>query len=193
MTQKISFTKEMIVEVAFSLTRELGWSAVTARSIAKKLGSSTMPIYSSMRSMEEIEQEVRKKGEKLMFDYQKRSFTDNPMLNMAIGYVTFARDEQKLFRFLFVDRPVAVSRQDVEPEPGEPEPGYAPLNGVVTLADQAPTAMKNPLVLKNWIFTHGLASMISAGVLDLADERIRSLLEEAGGAFYKERKERRNE
>jgi hypothetical protein len=39
-------------------------------------------------------------------------------------------------------------------------------------------------VLKSWIFTHGLASMISSGMLDLEEEKMKSLLLEAGGAFY---------
>ena len=59
MTQKLFFTSEAILEAAYSLTREKGWAAVSARSIAKKLGSSTMPIYSTLKSMEEIERMVR--------------------------------------------------------------------------------------------------------------------------------------
>ena len=177
MTQKAFFTKEAIVEAAFTVTREQGWTGVTARNIAKKLGSSTMPIYSSMKSMEEIEAEVRARAERLLLDFQKRDYGGDLPMNMAMGYVTFARDERHLFHFLFDDRPA--------PRPATPG-AAVPLDQMVTsgpvhLVDQVPTAMQDPRILKSWIFTHGLASMVSAGVLDLPDERIKNLLLESGG------------
>ena len=193
MTQKAFFTKEAIIEAAFTVTREQGWESVTARNIAKRLGSSTMPIYSSMGSMDEIQTEVKARAEQLLLDFQSRDYGgDNPM-NMAMGYVTFARDERHLFRFLFDfqgERP-ATRREDTG--------NAVPLDrmiaaGPVHLADQVPTAMRDPRILKSWIFTHGLASMVSAGVLDLPDEKIRSLLLESGAAFFgfEEKKEKEN-
>lgn len=106
MTQRISFTQKMIVEAAFALTREEGWGGVTARSIARKLGSSTMPIYSSLKSMREIEAAVRVRAESLMREFQGRVYTNEQPLDIALGYVSFARDERNLFRFLYVDRPL---------------------------------------------------------------------------------------
>jgi len=184
MTQKTFFTKDAIVEAAFTLTRENGWPAVTARSIARKLGSSTMPIYSSMKSMEEIEAEVRGRAEALLLEFQARNYGEQGSMNMAIGYVTFARDERNLFRFLYIDRPLQ--------GPGAPDGSrqlptfeqFASGARPVALADQVATAMKDPRILKSWIFTHGLASLVSGGVLDLPDESIRRLLMESGAAFF---------
>jgi AcrR family transcriptional regulator len=184
MSQKTVFTKEAIVEAAFTITREEGWRSVTARSIAKRLGSSTMPIYSSMKSMEEIESEVRARAENLLLDYQSRSYAKETMLDMAIGYVTFARDERNLFRFLYVDSPLQANKQDQEREVGGKYDELLAGKRVASLEDQLPIAMRDPRVLKSWIFTHGLASMISSGVLDLPDERIKSLLTESGMAFF---------
>jgi AcrR family transcriptional regulator len=184
MTQRVQFTREMIVEAAFALTREEGWAAVTARTIAKKLGSSTMPIYSSLRSMEDIENEVREKAEKLMHEFQQKRYTEDPPLNMAEGYVRFAKEEPHLFRFLFLDRPL---RQPPGTSEHEVAGAYERISAGTTaipLAQQVPVAMQDPRILKNWIFTHGLAAMISSGVLDLPVERIRSILSEAGGAFF---------
>jgi AcrR family transcriptional regulator len=181
MTQKATYTREMIVEAAYQLTREAGWAAVTARNIAAKLGSSTMPLYSSLRSMEEIEKEVRSKAEECMHEFQRRPYAaGDPLLSSAVGYVAFARDEKNLFRFLYVDRPVT-GRQ-------APEAGKAvdveKVGGVVDLADQAQVAMKDFRVLKSWAFTHGLSSLISSGVLDLPDKTIARLLLEVGSAIY---------
>jgi AcrR family transcriptional regulator len=182
--QKVSYTREAIIDAAFSLAREKGWGAVTARSIAKKLGSSTMPLYSSTRSMEEIEGEVRRKAEALLLDFQRRNYTGDPPLDQAVGYVTFARDEVHLFRFLYVERPAAPSAR------GGPVAADGAVEKLLTertpvsLADQVPVALSDPRILKSWIFTHGLASLLSSGVLRLPDERIRALLLESGSAFF---------
>ncbi len=179
MTQRAVFTKEMIVEAAYQLTRASGWNGVTARTIAAKLGSSTMPLYSSLKSMEEIETEVRTRAEACMHDYQRKAYTQETRLNAAIGYVTFARDERNLFRFLYVDRPVAAGGAQSGPGKDVEEAG-----GVLDLADQAATAMEDERVLKSWAFTHGLASLVSGGVIDLPDRTIARLLGEMGAAIY---------
>jgi AcrR family transcriptional regulator len=184
MTQRMTFTREMIVDVAFALTRELGWGGVTARTIAQRLGSSTMPLYSSLKSMEEIEGEVRKKAEELMHDYQRRPFADERLLSSAVGYVVFARDEPNFFRFLYVDRPLTQLAQKNGQDAELPAASVQSTGGIVDLADQSATALRDPAVLKSWAFTHGLASLISSKVIDLPTERIASLLAEAGTAFY---------
>ena len=180
MTKKAVFTREMIVEAAFQLTREAGWQGVTARSIAAKLGSSTMPLYSSLKSMDEIEKAVRARAEQCMQEYQRRAWAPDALLSSAVGYVAFARDEKNLFRFLYVDRPVQVGASSG----GDGEKSVDELRGVVNLADQAAVAMKDHRVLKSWAFTHGLASLISGGVIDLPDETIARLLLEVGSAVY---------
>jgi AcrR family transcriptional regulator len=183
-TQKVFFTSEAIVQAAFALTRERGWAAVSARSIAKKLGSSTMPIYSTMKSMEEIERLVRARAESVLSDCQRRPYTDNPVQNLAIGYVAFARDEKNLFRFLYVDRPVAATLENDREGAGQASEAQASAEVAAHLPEGLRMSLQDQRVLKSWIFTHGLASLVGNGVLDLPDEKIRDLLLEAGGAFF---------
>ncbi|MEI3065320.1 MAG: TetR family transcriptional regulator [Oscillospiraceae bacterium] len=42
------------MDAAVEVLREGGFSAVNARSVAKKLGCSTQPIYSSFQNMDEL-------------------------------------------------------------------------------------------------------------------------------------------
>jgi len=90
--------------------------------------------------------------------------------------VTFARDEARLFRFLFVERPDAAQSIPVR----EPRDGPLP-------SPESPPGsydMQDPFVLKNWVFVHGLASLISGRVIELTDARIRELIQEAALSFY---------
>ena len=45
MPPKFKFTKDEIVSAAFGIVREGGEDALTAREVAKRLGSSTSPIF----------------------------------------------------------------------------------------------------------------------------------------------------
>ena len=67
MSQPGVYSWEQIIDAAPELIHEAGWSKVPTRSLAKKLGSSTMPIYSHVRSVEELEKEVR-----LYLEYSKK-------------------------------------------------------------------------------------------------------------------------
>jgi hypothetical protein len=101
-------------------------------------------------------------------------------MDAAVGYVTFARDEKNLFRFLYVDRPVA---EKGSRRRGKARDAFA-LNGIVDLADQAAAAQRNPMVLKSWVFVHGLASLISAGVIDLPAKKIVGIIREVAAGIY---------
>jgi AcrR family transcriptional regulator len=183
MAQRVTFTKQKIVEAAFDLTREKGWGFVTARTLARKLGSSTMPLYSSLRSMEEIQTSVRGRAAQLMYDFQRRAYTDNGLMNAAIGYVSFAREESNLFRFLY-DRPDSPLQALPSSARANTTPPHAfDVNGIYDLDDQPAAAIQDPMVLMNWIFVHGLASLVAGKVIELSEDRISSLIQEAAASF----------
>ena len=52
-------SRDAIVDAAVEVLREGGFSAVNARSVAKKLGCSTQPIYSSFQNMDELKAALR--------------------------------------------------------------------------------------------------------------------------------------
>ena len=185
MVQPSVYSKEQIVDAAFEIVRDGGWSAVSARAIAKRLGSSTMPIYSHTRSMDELEGALREKARTTLHEFQHRSYTGFPLLNVAFGYIAFARDEKHLFRFLYLDKPDSLSDADL----GNMRDFFAREFGEQSDENQALAAMspesQDALVRHTWIFTHGLASLVNAGTLgDVSDEKILELLQNAGEAFY---------
>ena len=47
-------SKEQIIDAAVEVLRDNGFSAINARSVAKKLGCSTQPIYFSFKNMDEL-------------------------------------------------------------------------------------------------------------------------------------------
>jgi AcrR family transcriptional regulator len=179
------YSQLQIIDTAFELVREQGWSGVSTRAIAKKLGSSTMPIYSHVRSVDELEKELFARARSLLKDFQKRPYTDYALLNLAFGYVAFARDEKHLFRFLYLERP---NKLDLEDMSGMKESFFADFGGESeagkALADLQASG-QNALIQYTWIFTHGLAMLVNSGALgSCSDQVILRYLKNAGEAFY---------
>ena len=184
MPPKKKFSRRQIADTAFEVVRSKGWSNLSARSIAAALESSTMPIYSHLDSMEEIEEEIRKRAHDLLLFYQAKQYTENPFLNLAIGYIAFARQEANLFRFIFLERPKRLDgpqvdrlRRQMEVIPGTADSMALYFGGI---SDEE----MDDVSMKSWIFTHGLAMAVSNGLLGpVGDSEIARLLLEAGKAF----------
>ncbi|MFW3146082.1 MAG: TetR/AcrR family transcriptional regulator [Thermoplasmatota archaeon] len=103
MPPQVQFSRENIIEGAFDIFRKEGMEGITARKVAKRLGSSVGPIYTYFENIQELQRELLKKTVELMDEYSIRPWTDIPFLNMGVGYVCFARDEPVLFNNFFID------------------------------------------------------------------------------------------
>ena len=97
MPPKFKFTRQEIIDTAFTLVRENGWETLSTRAVASRLGTSARPIYSFFASMIELDRELVKKGVDLLHGYMTKIFTDDPWHNHGIGYVRFAMTEKHLF------------------------------------------------------------------------------------------------
>ena len=185
MIQPSVYSRNQIIETTFQLIREQGWSAVSVRAIAKKLGSSTMPIYSHMGSLEELENELRRKAQERLKEFQQRQYTEHALLNLAFGYVVFARDEINLFRFLFLEKPKKLDLEDGT----EMKDSFMADFGEHSEAGKALAALQEAgqetMIQYTWIFTHGLATLVNSGALGAcSDPVILRYLQDAGEAFY---------
>mgnify|MGYP001027916207 CR=1 FL=1 len=185
MIQPSVYSREQIIEAAFELIREKGWSALSTRAIAKKLGSSTMPIYSHVKSVEELEKDLQHKARAMQKSFQQQLYTEHALLNLAFGYVVFARDEKSLFRFLYLDRPNKINLENGESMKEafllEFDEGSEERKALMELKASGQEA----LIQYTWIFTHGLAMLVNAGTFGSnSNQSIMSFLMNAGEAFY---------
>ena len=179
------YTYSQIVDAAFDLLREEGWDAVSTRAIAKRLGSSTMPIYSNVSSVDELETELRTKTRDVLKEYQGRPYTEEVLLNLAFGYIVFARDEKHLFRFLYLDRPEELNDESGSGMRDMFLEDFGEDSAVAEALSQLDDASQKVLIQYTWIFTHGLAMLVNSGAIgSTTDEHIRGLLMDAGEAFY---------
>lgn len=101
-------TREKIVDAAVEVLQEGGFAAINARSVAKKLGCSTQPIYASFRGMEELKAALTQRAVE-MHEKRVREFLrdhegkDSRYAGYGMGFVKFAAEEKRLFRWLYLE------------------------------------------------------------------------------------------
>ena len=185
MNQPSVYSYSQIIDAAFDLIREKGWMGITTRAIANKIGCSTMPIYSHVNSVDELEKALRQKARELLKEFQQHRYTEHVLLNLAFGYVVFARDEKNLFRFLYLEKPDQVDLEDVAEMKEKISKEFRENRDEVKAFEELNNSGQEALIQYTWIFTHGLAMLVNSGVLKAySDEKILGFLMGAGEAFY---------
>lgn len=105
MPPKPKITKEMILDTVLGITRETGFEAVNARSIANKLQCSTRPIFTCYENMDELKKEFLDFAyqfyEKYVTDYSNLANISSCLV-LPLSYIEFAQQETNLFKLLFV-------------------------------------------------------------------------------------------
>ena len=107
MPPSITFSQNDILNAAFQLVRKKGVAELTARKVAQMAGSSTAPVYSYYKSMDELRDAIFDKALNLLRAYISRPYTETYFLNIAVGVCYFARDEQHLFKATFLTGKIA--------------------------------------------------------------------------------------
>ena len=96
MARKETITKSDILNTAFDITREEGFSKVSARTLAAKAGCSTQPIFRVYKNMEELGDDLFMKAIEFFSAYYTAfpKMNDTPFVNLGIAYIRFAEEEQ---------------------------------------------------------------------------------------------------
>ena len=101
-------SKEQIINAAVDVLRDDGFFAINARSVAKKLGCSTQPIYFSFRNMEELkaaltERAIQMHTQRVRDSLRIHEGNDSRYSSYGMGFVKFAAEEKQLFRWLYLE------------------------------------------------------------------------------------------
>lgn len=97
MPPKVKFSREEIIAAALDIVREGGMTALTARSLAARLGSSAKPVFGLFENMQEVQNEVMLAANA---EYQKFLYTEmmrgiyKPYKASGMAYIAFARKEK---------------------------------------------------------------------------------------------------
>lgn len=161
MPPKCRFTREQIIQAALELTAEKGIGALTARSLAQRLGSSAKPIFGLFTNMEEVQQEVLKAADRRYQAYLQEDMSAGqypPYKASGMAYIRFAREQRELFKLLFMR-----DRTNEEKAAGEE------LEALLSLIRQSMGLSREEAYrfhMEMWIYVHGIATMIATAYLE---------------------------
>lgn len=96
-------TKEMIIDAAFEISKEMGAENINARTVSQKLGCSTQPVLYHFKTIEDVRIAAHKKASEFHINYVTSisGKYERPMLEVGMRHIQFAVEEKNLFRFLF--------------------------------------------------------------------------------------------
>ena len=180
MARKESITITIILDTAFLMTKEEGFTSVTARRLADKIGCSTQPIFRVYKNMNELGTELFEKAILYFEEYYKvcSKESNTPFVDLGMAYIQFAQEEANLFKLLFLS------------EERNGKSLYELLNGSsgavvreIGKAKESGCNNASELFMKMWIFIHGAACMVITGDYDLNQEETKKLLTDSYLAY----------
>lgn len=173
MPPRIQYTEDQMMEAAVEIVRANGFEALNARSLAKRLGCSTQPIFRQFGGMEALKAAVMRRAAQVYNRYvaESKKQKEKPYKQAGLAYIRFAREERNLFRLLFMrDRQAEALPRIIEDDNME----Y--ILDTVTAATGLSRDQAYAFHLHMWIFTHGLAAMVATRYVDFTEEEADSFL-----------------
>lgn len=187
MPPKVKFSKEEIINAAFEIVRSGGMSALTARSLGARLGSSSRPIFTAFQNMDEVQAETVKAAKKRYASHVEKGLAQEiPFKGVGEQYILFAVKEPKLFQLLFMT-----------PQEGTPnvsdallkvEDSFQKIHASIQKSYQLDPVSAERLYHHLWIYTHGIATLCATGMCRFTKEEISGMLTEVCTALLKNRK-----
>ena len=192
MPPKAKFTREEIVEAAFSIVKADGFEALTSRAVGTRLGSSARPIFTVFQSMDEVQQAVIEAAKVLYKEYVEQGLMwENPFKGVGTQYILFSMQEPKLFQLLFM------TEQPQIPDFSGVLPLIEESYEKILLSIQKYYGMNRPLAEKLyhhlWIYTHGIATLCATKMCRFTGEEISSMITEVFTSILKNTKEYKND
>ena len=172
MARKKEIGRNKILSIAYKMVVKDGIESLTARNIAKAGHFSTQPLYLEFNSMEDLRKEVlRKIADNLKNNILQKSYTGKPLIDMDLSYIDFAKEEENLFRAMFVDGKF-----------GSKIIADTLINfGIEKFKEQYPDSNYSEdkirsVVIANWITTSGIASLIVNKIATFTQTQIINVL-----------------
>ncbi len=178
MPPKAKFTKKQITDVALDLVRENGIDSLSARVLAKKLGTSVCPIFNVFKDINELTNELKSTAKNIYKEYIKKGLSqDLAFKGVGTQYIIFAIREPKLFQFLFM------AEQEQKPAVANILPiideSYKEILQSAQKGYNLTTAQAERLYRHLWIYTHGIAVLCATNMCVFSAEEISNLMTEA--------------
>lgn len=165
--------KADIVAAALEIAKTEPLDSLTARRLAQELNCSVQPIFYNFANMDELKSAALDTMYQIYLDYMAEGSHDpKPYKGMGLAYIRFARDYPSYFKLIFMNKTNLTPETFIDND----NQGNNILQHGMEFSGLDPASQKH-FHLKVWIFTHGLASLVATGTVQITDAEIEKLLE----------------
>lgn len=172
MARKKEIDKQRILDAAYKLAVRGGIESLTARNIAKAVKCSTQPIYLEFENMQDLRNQVLAKiSDELKSNTLQQNFTGEPLIDLDLSYLYFAKEHVDLFRAMFVDGKFG-NQMIVDTLMGL---GLEKFKQQFD-AEQFSEERLNHIVISNWIAATGLATLLINKMANFTQAQMISVL-----------------
>ncbi|MGS0679303.1 TetR/AcrR family transcriptional regulator [Lactobacillus johnsonii] len=172
MARKKEIDKQRILDAAYKLAVRGGIESLTARNIAKAVNCSTQPIYLEFKNMQDLRNQVLARiSDELKSNTLQQNFTGEPLIDLDLSYLYFAKEHVDLFRAMFVDGKFG-NQMIVDTLMGL---GLEKFKQQFD-AEQFSEERLNHIVISNWIVATGLATLLINKMANFSQAQMVSVL-----------------
>lgn len=180
MPRSVQITKEKILTAALDVLIREGYSAVSIKSIARELNCSTQPIAWQFGNMDNMREALTMEAVTCANKKMMPASTDciEAFWQIGYGYINLAFDTPNLFRFVYMGESKNYCRG-----------GFNSIltdNGNAVLIDKLYPYLNisreqaEMLFQRMIVYTHGMVSLVVAGVLNCTKEQVYSIVKDFG-------------
>ena len=168
----VEIDKQRILDAAYKLAVRGGIESLTARNIAKAVNCSTQPIYLEFKNMQDLRNQVLARiSDELKSNTLQQNFTGEPLIDLDLSYLYFAKEHVDLFRAMFVDGKFG-NQMIVDTLMGL---GLEKFKQQFD-AEQFSEERLNHIVISNWIAATGLATLLINKMANFSQAQMISVL-----------------
>ena len=169
----VKIKKEDIIDTTFEIIRKEGLEAVNARKIAQNLNCSVQPIFSNFENMEDLKKCTLEKIALYFYKFIINLYDDKLPKYKQVGmnYIKFAKQEPIFYKILFLENH-SIRTPMLEADNED-------LNMIKQYIESSTNLTKENIQafhVKMWIFTHGLATLVSSKNIDIPEKQISDLI-----------------
>ena len=169
MPPKPRFTKQDFINAALDIIRESNIESVTAQAVAKKLDTSTRPMFNYFDTLEELRNAAAKCAREMYNARAERGLAMTPAFKgFAMEYVKFAMDEPSLFRLLFMQKAENSDMKSVLDSEGHLDR----VIDAVTETFNIDSGRAMWLYENLWLYAHGMATLCASEVVKFSREEL---------------------
>lgn len=171
MPPKPRFTREEVAKTAFDMIKKDGLSALTARELGSRLGTSSRPIFTLFKNMDEVKMAARELAlaefNEYIGDYQ--NYTP-AFKRIGMMMVSYSMHEPEVFKLLFMQE--HEEKSDIKSSLSDLG-DFAEICISLIRRDYGLSQEEASLLLEQmWALTYGLSVMCVTGVCNFSEEEI---------------------